>query len=262
MSTFIGGRFDRNIGIWNDAFQSKIAGVKIGVVGLGGAGGALVALLARNGFGRFKLADYDSFELHNIQRQEFAYETTIGQPKLDVTESFLKDINPALEIERWSQAISEKNAREFVEGCDFVHEVVDLSVPGAKLAIHRAARSAGVIATTSAMLGAGVATWAFSPQGVTYEECFGEVLSQLDPADLVDAFLRPRPDYIDIPFYTRRIAARTIPTTADAAMLAAVSTAAIYKRILLGKSVAFAPATIRVDLMDDRMYESSIFSEA
>src|SRR6476620_10747470 len=110
---YLGGRFDRNIGTWDEAFQDKIAATKIAVAGLGGAGGSLVALLARNGFSRFRLADFDSFDLHNVQRQEFAYDSTNGQRKLDVTATFLRDINPDIELELWPDPISERNAASF-----------------------------------------------------------------------------------------------------------------------------------------------------
>jgi len=40
--------------------------------------------------------------------------------------------------------------------------------------------------------------------------------------------------------------------------LTGVTVAAVYKRILMGKEVAYAPKVMRVDFIDDLMYSKTI----
>ena len=53
--------------------------------------------LARLGVGRFNLADFDSFEIQNFNRQSGATMATIGRPKIEVMTEMAKAINRAAE---------------------------------------------------------------------------------------------------------------------------------------------------------------------
>ena len=247
-------RYDRNIGVWDEAFQAKLAETTVGIAGLGGSGGALAALLARNGFGHLKIADLDTFERHNIQRQRFATEGTLGRAKVTVTRDAIRDINPAIQVTAFAEGVTLDNLDGFLDGCDFVHEVVDLSVPGVKHAIHRRARERGVITTTAIMTAAGVSTLAFHPEGMSFEEWLGRPDFAGDWAATIRRLLGYVPDYLDLEAFSARVRQGTVPSTADAAMLTAVTTAGIYKRALMGKPVAWAPKILKLDLLDDQLY--------
>lgn len=72
-------------------FQSRVS-----VIGCGGLGGTVAALLARIGIGHVHLVDPDVFEEHNLNRQRFCTTKTIGLPKAEVAASILPDINPSI----------------------------------------------------------------------------------------------------------------------------------------------------------------------
>lgn len=66
------------------------------VVGLGGVGGIAAEMIARAGVGEMTLADGDSFDARNRNRQIGALVSTTGRCKVDVFAERLKDINPDL----------------------------------------------------------------------------------------------------------------------------------------------------------------------
>ena len=92
---------ERNIGILTREQQDKLKHCEVPVFGVGGLGGLAAELLVRCGIGKLKIVDIDHFEASNLNRQVYAYKSTLGQHKVDVTERFLKDINPDLQIEKY-----------------------------------------------------------------------------------------------------------------------------------------------------------------
>ena len=86
--------FRRNIGWVTEAEQQVLRGKRVAIAGLGGVGGAHLLTLTRLGIGRFHLADFDRFELHNFNRQVGATVHTVGRPKVDVMAEMASAINP------------------------------------------------------------------------------------------------------------------------------------------------------------------------
>lgn len=89
----------RNIGFVTEAEQQRLRDARILVCGVGGMGGACLQALARMGVGGFALADFDVFEVSNMNRQVFASLATVGVGKVEATVAQLRQVNPALQIE-------------------------------------------------------------------------------------------------------------------------------------------------------------------
>lgn len=85
----------RNIGIVSRAEQDVLRGARVGIVGMGGAGGIYLTTLVRMGIGRFHISDFDTFSVVNINRQAGAMSSTIGRPKAEVMAEIARDIHPA-----------------------------------------------------------------------------------------------------------------------------------------------------------------------
>lgn len=98
---YYNGMVERNIGILTKEQQAKLKDCEVPVFGVGGLGGLAAELLVRCGIGKLKIVDIDHFEASNLNRQIYAYKSTLGQHKVDVTERFLKDINPGLQLEKY-----------------------------------------------------------------------------------------------------------------------------------------------------------------
>lgn len=89
----------RNIGFVSVAEQNRLRAGKVFVCGVGGMGGACVQSLVRAGVGRVAIADFDTFDLSNLNRQVFASLRTVGAEKTEATHRDLLAINPELQIE-------------------------------------------------------------------------------------------------------------------------------------------------------------------
>ena len=130
----------RNIGFITDAEQDKLRGACVFVCGTGGMGGAALLALARAGIGHLIIADIDSFEISNLNRQVFATLDTVGQDKAEASAEQMKRINPELKIDvlgqDWHLAVEDsvKSAAVVINGTD------DL---GASLLLYRTARAQG-----------------------------------------------------------------------------------------------------------------------
>src|SRR3954451_4920809 len=93
--------FCRNIGWVTSDEQHALRGKRVAIAGMGGVGGVHLLTLARLGVGAFNLADFDTFDLANFNRQVGATIETLGRPKLDVMAEMALSINPELRIGRF-----------------------------------------------------------------------------------------------------------------------------------------------------------------
>lgn len=89
-------RFGRLIG--EDGLD-KLAKSTIAVFGIGGVGGHCALSLARAGVGHLVLVDHDVVTESNINRQEVADYSTIGQVKVDVMAKKIRNIRPTTIVE-------------------------------------------------------------------------------------------------------------------------------------------------------------------
>ena len=72
----------------------RLGQANVMVLGLGGVGSSCAEALARGGIGSLTLVDRDVIEPSNINRQILAFHSTIGQPKAQVMQRMVLDINP------------------------------------------------------------------------------------------------------------------------------------------------------------------------
>jgi len=89
----------RNIGFVTSEDQQRLLGARVLVIGVGGMGGAAVQALARSGVGTFAIADIDTFEVSNFNRQVFADLDSLNQSKAQATAARLRRINPEISVE-------------------------------------------------------------------------------------------------------------------------------------------------------------------
>lgn len=117
--------FSRNIMLWGEDFQKSLSKKCILVAGLGGVGGYALEALARAGVGKFKIIDFDTVEDSNINRQIIAFNSTLGQQKTDLFEKRLKDINPEIEIKKYTKFYTKELNDEIFDGVDYVVDAID-----------------------------------------------------------------------------------------------------------------------------------------
>ena len=85
----------------------------VAVLGVGGVGSFSAEALARSGVGRIILVDKDDVDITNVNRQIHALLSTIGQPKVDLMEARIKDINKECEVISLKMFYTEETYEQF-----------------------------------------------------------------------------------------------------------------------------------------------------
>lgn len=135
-------RFRRNYGLFSVMAMRHMLKSRILLLGCGGLGGHVAALLARMGVGTLRLCDYDVFDESNLNRQYFALHATLGKGKAATTADGLRAMASHMDCEVIATPASEDTLPGLVAGMDLAVDCLD-SIP-LKLALERAALRAGV----------------------------------------------------------------------------------------------------------------------
>ncbi len=110
---------------WGEEGQQRLKDATIGVVGAGGLGSPLLIYLAAAGFGRIVLADGDTVELSNLNRQVLHWQEDIGSSKVDSAGGKLRRMNPDVEIVTFAGQVDESNIDELFAGADALMDCLD-----------------------------------------------------------------------------------------------------------------------------------------
>ena len=164
--------FDRNLGWFTEEEQQRLRTKTIAIAGMGGVGGVHLLTLARLGFANFHIADLDSFELANFNRQVGATMSSLGESKTSVLARMVRDINPEARLVEFADGINENNVGEFLSGVDLFIDGFDFFVIGIRRKTFQLCRELGIPAVTAAPIGMGVAFLAFMPGGMSFEDYF------------------------------------------------------------------------------------------
>ena len=133
--------FSRNIGWLTHPEQEQLRRKRVAIAGLGGVGGVHLMTLCRLGIGKFHLADFDSFDLANFNRQAGASMSSIGQPKAQVMAKLARDINPELDIRVFDEGGQPHNVDAFLDGVDLYVDGLDYFVFDARRLVYDACRA-------------------------------------------------------------------------------------------------------------------------
>ena len=118
-------RYDRNMMALSPDECSALAHKRIGVVGCGGLGGAVIEALARIGIGHLRVIDGDAFEESNLNRQLLCTESALGRNKAEVAAERIAAVNSLVETEPIVAFLSEENACDLLSDLDCVVDCLD-----------------------------------------------------------------------------------------------------------------------------------------
>jgi molybdopterin/thiamine biosynthesis adenylyltransferase len=164
--------FSRNIGWVTPEEQSTLRGKRVAIAGGGGVGGVHLLTLARLGISSFHIADFDTFDIVNFNRQVGAMMSTMGEPKAQVLARMVKDINPEIDIQIFGEGINADNLPAFLDGVDLYVDALDFFAFDIRQRTFAECAARGIPATTAAPLGMGAALLNFMPGKMTFEEYF------------------------------------------------------------------------------------------
>ena len=102
----------------------RLKNAHIGIAGLGGLGSNIAMMLARSGIGHLTLADFDSVEPSNLNRQHYMV-SHLGMPKTEAIKDLILQANPFIRLDTHLIRITEENAPEIFGSCDLVCEAFD-----------------------------------------------------------------------------------------------------------------------------------------
>jgi molybdopterin/thiamine biosynthesis adenylyltransferase len=181
-------RFARTIGIMSEEELERIRSTKVGVAGLG-MGGSTFINLVRMGFERFHVADPDVYERTNINRQRAAKESTVHKRKDDSLIAEAQDINPAIEIDVFREGVQAENMERWLDGLDWIVDVIDIYAMEPKLLMNERAHELGIPVASSATLGYGAVVLVFDSSTPSFSQLSG-ITSGMSNAQALELFVR------------------------------------------------------------------------
>ncbi|MBF8671231.1 molybdopterin-synthase adenylyltransferase MoeB [Pseudomonas putida] len=105
--------------------QLRLKQSKALIVGLGGLGSPVALYLAAAGVGELHLADFDTVDLTNLQRQVMHDSASVGMSKVDSALQRLQAINPEISLVAHRQALDEDSLAAAVAAVDLVLDCSD-----------------------------------------------------------------------------------------------------------------------------------------
>ena len=118
-------RYSRQIRLFSEEGQERLKGLNVFIAGAGGLGSVISLYLAASGFGRIRIADCDSVELSNLNRQILHGSSDLGRSKARSALETLRDINPEVEVEALEERISPESIDSLLQGCDMIMDAMD-----------------------------------------------------------------------------------------------------------------------------------------
>lgn len=146
-------RFSRTRLLLGDESFTRLTQSHVAVVGLGAVGGYAVEGLTRAGVGRLTLADFDTIQPTNINRQVLALESTLNRAKVEVAAERVRDINPECRVEALRIFVDADSVREILDRTpDIIIDAIDSLNPKVQLLRSAYARGIPVFSSMGAAL--------------------------------------------------------------------------------------------------------------
>lgn len=229
--------FCRNRGLISDADQERLRDSHVAIAGLGGVGGVHLLTLARLGVGKFTIADPDTFEVANFNRQCGASVHTLGKPKAEIMAAEARAINPDAKIRVLVDPITADNVTDFLAGTDIFLDGVDFFAIEARRLLFQTARELGLWGVTAGPIGFSTAWLSFDPCGMSFDRYFDidDALPQFDQLIAFAVGLAPAATHLRYMDLSKvDLSAGTGPSVSLACQLASGVASAEIIKILLG----------------------------
>jgi len=219
-----------------EAGQARLAAARVLVVGGGGLGAPALLYLAAAGVGTLGIADDDTVETGNLQRQVLYTEDDLGHPKTEAAAERLAALNPCVSLETHRLRVDADNAVELMRRYDVVVDATD-RLEGKFLLNDAAARARRPLVYASAL--------GFEAQVAVFDAARGPCLRCLFP------------EPPEVPALTCSEAGILGAVTGMAGSLQALEA---IKWILSGGAAggALEPLTGRVWVMDARSFQTRV----
>lgn len=95
------------------------------ITGCGALGSICAMYLAGAGVGRLSIADFDTIDISNLQRQLFYTSSEVGKAKGATLASRIKSLNPDCHVICHESMMTRQTAAELYADCDFIIDATD-----------------------------------------------------------------------------------------------------------------------------------------
>lgn len=131
----------------------KLKNATVTVIGLGAVGSYVVEALARAGIGSLRLVDFDKVDVTNINRQLYAFDSTVGISKAVLAAARVRDIDPMIKTEIFDLFVNETTRSQVLDNNpDVVIDAIDSLNPKVQLLAELVSRNIPVISSMGAAL--------------------------------------------------------------------------------------------------------------
>ena len=122
-----GPEFDRQVRAFGTQSTLDLSQLRIGIVGCGGTGSAVAALLARIGVRHLALFDTDFVEETNLNRLHYStrFDANLRRPKVDVLGEAVAAIGLPISVARIPHHVEDIEARDALKSCDIIFGCTD-----------------------------------------------------------------------------------------------------------------------------------------
>jgi molybdopterin/thiamine biosynthesis adenylyltransferase len=117
--------FDRQVRAFGNEGQQLLRNLRVGVVGCGGTGSAVLEQLTRLGVGALTFIDYDTVTETNITRIYGSTRDDVDRPKVDVLHDHLASVGLDTSLRRINGDITRRNIMEQLRDCDVIFACTD-----------------------------------------------------------------------------------------------------------------------------------------
>jgi len=105
--------------------QKRLKNARVLVVGAGGLGSPALLYLAAAGVGTLGVIDFDVVDESNLQRQIIHGQSDVGRPKAESARDSIAEINPYVQVQVHTDALSNDNVLEIFSKYDLIVDGTD-----------------------------------------------------------------------------------------------------------------------------------------
>lgn len=148
---------------------------KVFVVGCGALGSLCAMYLAGSGAGTVGIADFDTIDISNLQRQLFFDERSLGKSKVRTLADKIRNLNSSVTVEVFEGMVSRSKAEEIFAGYDFVIDGSDN--PATKLMTSAVCESIGLPYCIGGVRECAGQIMSWTPGHLGYRDVFGDKIA-------------------------------------------------------------------------------------
>lgn len=100
--------------------QRNIMQARVLVVGAGGLGSPIIQYLTAAGIGKLGVIDFDTVELHNLNRQVIYSTDDLGKSKVACAKSYAEKLNPSVQFVALDTKLTQENIETIFQDYDLI----------------------------------------------------------------------------------------------------------------------------------------------